>query len=117
MPSAVLIASDSSLSSLVPGASETRSAISVMPRCHFRGLVDHSMLAPGKAVPKMHDLGRRAAVVSDAPGTKELKELSLAIKTARQSCWCACSHPGIEAIVAEAARSTRTSISSRADSI
>src|SRR6266566_3807839 len=45
------------------------------------------------------------ALVSDAPGTKELKELSLAIKTAEGIVLVvACSHPGIEAIVAEAAK-------------
>jgi 7,8-dihydropterin-6-yl-methyl-4-(beta-D-ribofuranosyl)aminobenzene 5'-phosphate synthase len=45
------------------------------------------------------------ALVSDAPGTKELKELSLAIDTPDGIVLIvACSHPGIEAIVAEAAR-------------
>ncbi len=45
------------------------------------------------------------ALVSDAPGTKELKELSLAINTADGIVLVvACSHPGIETIVAEAAK-------------
>ena len=45
------------------------------------------------------------ALVSDAAGTKELKELSLAINTPEGIVLVVgCSHPGIEAIVAEAAR-------------
>jgi 7,8-dihydropterin-6-yl-methyl-4-(beta-D-ribofuranosyl)aminobenzene 5'-phosphate synthase len=45
------------------------------------------------------------ALVSDAPGTKELKELSLAINTPDGIVLLvACSHPGIETIVAEAAK-------------
>jgi len=45
------------------------------------------------------------ALVSDAPGTKELKELSLAIETPDGIVLVVgCSHPGIEAIVAEAAK-------------
>jgi 7,8-dihydropterin-6-yl-methyl-4-(beta-D-ribofuranosyl)aminobenzene 5'-phosphate synthase len=45
------------------------------------------------------------ALVSDAPGTKELKELSLAIDTPEGIVLIVgCSHPGIEAIVTEAAR-------------
>ena len=45
------------------------------------------------------------ALVSDATGTKELKELSLAINTPEGIVLVvACSHPGIEAIVAEAAK-------------
>src|SRR3984885_11937414 len=45
------------------------------------------------------------ALISDAPGTKELKELSLAINTQDGIVLVvACSHPGIEAIVAEAAK-------------
>jgi 7,8-dihydropterin-6-yl-methyl-4-(beta-D-ribofuranosyl)aminobenzene 5'-phosphate synthase len=44
------------------------------------------------------------AQISDAPGTKELKELSLAITTPDGIVLIVgCSHPGIEAIVAEAA--------------
>jgi 7,8-dihydropterin-6-yl-methyl-4-(beta-D-ribofuranosyl)aminobenzene 5'-phosphate synthase len=47
---------------------------------------------------------RLIAQVSDAPGTKELKELSLAINTpGGMVLIVGCSHPGIEAIVAEAA--------------
>ena len=45
------------------------------------------------------------ALVSDVPGTKELKELSLAINTADGIVLVVgCSHPGIEGIVAEAAK-------------
>ncbi len=45
------------------------------------------------------------ALVSAAPGTKELKELSLAISTPDGIVLVVgCSHPGIEAIVAEAAK-------------
>jgi 7,8-dihydropterin-6-yl-methyl-4-(beta-D-ribofuranosyl)aminobenzene 5'-phosphate synthase len=45
------------------------------------------------------------ALISDSPGTKELKELSLAIDTPDGIVLVVgCSHPGIEAIVAEAAR-------------
>lgn len=45
------------------------------------------------------------ALESDAPGIKELKELSLAINTPDGVVRVvACSHPGIESIVAEAAR-------------
>jgi 7,8-dihydropterin-6-yl-methyl-4-(beta-D-ribofuranosyl)aminobenzene 5'-phosphate synthase len=45
------------------------------------------------------------ALVSDAPGTKELKELSLAIDTPDGMVLVVgCAHPGIEAIVAEAAK-------------
>ena len=45
------------------------------------------------------------ALVSDAPGTKELKELSLAIDTSEGIVLVVgCAHPGLEGIVAEAAR-------------
>jgi len=45
------------------------------------------------------------ALVSDAPGTKELKELSLVINTPDGIVLVVgCSHPGIETIVAEAAK-------------
>ena len=45
------------------------------------------------------------ALVSDAPGTKELKEVSLAINTPDGIVLVVgCSHPGIETIVAEAAK-------------
>jgi 7,8-dihydropterin-6-yl-methyl-4-(beta-D-ribofuranosyl)aminobenzene 5'-phosphate synthase len=45
------------------------------------------------------------ALISDAPGTKELKELSLAFNTPDGVVLVvACAHPGIEAIVAEAAK-------------
>jgi 7,8-dihydropterin-6-yl-methyl-4-(beta-D-ribofuranosyl)aminobenzene 5'-phosphate synthase len=45
------------------------------------------------------------ALISDAPGTRELKELSLAIDTPEGLVLVVgCSHPGIEAIVAEAVK-------------
>ena len=45
------------------------------------------------------------ALISDAPGTKELKELSLAVNTPDGVVLVVgCSHPGIEAIVAEAVK-------------
>lgn len=45
------------------------------------------------------------ALVSDAPGTKELKELSLAVNTADGVVLVVgCAHPGIESIVAEATK-------------
>jgi 7,8-dihydropterin-6-yl-methyl-4-(beta-D-ribofuranosyl)aminobenzene 5'-phosphate synthase len=45
------------------------------------------------------------ALISDAPGTKELKELSLAIDTPDGVVLVVgCSHPGVEAIVAEAVK-------------
>ena len=48
------------------------------------------------------------ALVSDAPGTKELKELSLAIDTSEGVVLVVgCAHPGLEGIVAEAARIDR----------
>jgi 7,8-dihydropterin-6-yl-methyl-4-(beta-D-ribofuranosyl)aminobenzene 5'-phosphate synthase len=60
-------------------------------------LVDKTMeVAPGITL---------IALVSDAPGTKELKELSLAVSTPEGVVLVVgCSHPGIEAIVAEAAK-------------
>jgi 7,8-dihydropterin-6-yl-methyl-4-(beta-D-ribofuranosyl)aminobenzene 5'-phosphate synthase len=45
------------------------------------------------------------ALVSEAPGTKELKELSLAINTPEGVVVVVgCAHPGLEAIVAEATK-------------
>ena len=45
------------------------------------------------------------ALISDAPGTKELKELSLAVNTPDGVVLVVgCAHPGIESIVAEAAK-------------
>jgi 7,8-dihydropterin-6-yl-methyl-4-(beta-D-ribofuranosyl)aminobenzene 5'-phosphate synthase len=45
------------------------------------------------------------ALVSDAPGTKELKELSLAMDTAEGTVLVVgCSHPGIEAVVEAASK-------------
>ena len=45
------------------------------------------------------------ALISDAPGTKELKELSLAVNTADGIVLVVgCAHPGIESIVAEASK-------------
>ena len=67
---------------------------SAWPGAHFE-LVDQTrQVAPGVWL---------VALVSDAPGTKELKELSLAVATPQGTVLVVgCSHPGVEAIVAAA---------------
>jgi 7,8-dihydropterin-6-yl-methyl-4-(beta-D-ribofuranosyl)aminobenzene 5'-phosphate synthase len=69
---------------------------SAWPGANFE-LVDKTIeVAPGLTL---------IALVSDAPGTRELKELSLAINTSDGIVLVVgCSHPGIDAIVAEAAK-------------
>jgi 7,8-dihydropterin-6-yl-methyl-4-(beta-D-ribofuranosyl)aminobenzene 5'-phosphate synthase len=68
----------------------------VFPGANFQLIDKTTELAPGITL---------IALVSDAPGTKELKELSLAINTADGLVLVVgCSHPGIESIVAEAAK-------------
>jgi 7,8-dihydropterin-6-yl-methyl-4-(beta-D-ribofuranosyl)aminobenzene 5'-phosphate synthase len=68
----------------------------VFPGANIQLIDNTTELAPGITL---------IALVSDAPGTKELKELSLAIDTADGIVLVvACSHPGIEGIVAEAAK-------------
>src|ERR1700686_2143359 len=66
------------------------------PGAHIQLIDKTTEVAPGITL---------IALVSDAPGTKELKELSLAINTPDGIVLVVgCSHPGIEAIVAEAAK-------------
>jgi len=66
------------------------------PRANFELVDKTTQVAPGITL---------IAQVSDAPGTKELKELSLAIDTPEGLLLIVgCSHPGIESIVAEAAK-------------
>jgi 7,8-dihydropterin-6-yl-methyl-4-(beta-D-ribofuranosyl)aminobenzene 5'-phosphate synthase len=66
------------------------------PGANFQLIDKTTELAPGITL---------IALVSDAPGTKELKELSLAINTTDGLVLVVgCSHPGIENIVAEAAK-------------
>jgi 7,8-dihydropterin-6-yl-methyl-4-(beta-D-ribofuranosyl)aminobenzene 5'-phosphate synthase len=69
---------------------------SAWPTANFELIDKTTEVAPGVTL---------IALVSDAPGTKELKELSLAINTPDGVVVVVgCSHPGIEAIVAEAAK-------------
>jgi 7,8-dihydropterin-6-yl-methyl-4-(beta-D-ribofuranosyl)aminobenzene 5'-phosphate synthase len=69
---------------------------SAWPGARFELIDKTTEVAPGLTL---------IALVSDAPGTKELKELSLAINTREGIVLVVgCSHPGIEAIVAEAAK-------------
>ena len=68
----------------------------VFPSANIQLIDKNTEVAPGITL---------IALVSDAPGTKELKELSLAINTADGVVLVVgCSHPGIETIVAEAAK-------------
>jgi len=69
---------------------------SAWPGANF-GLIDKTTeVSPGMTL---------IDLVSDAPGTKELKELSLAINTPEGIVLIVgCSHPGIDAIVMEAAK-------------
>jgi 7,8-dihydropterin-6-yl-methyl-4-(beta-D-ribofuranosyl)aminobenzene 5'-phosphate synthase len=74
---------------------ETVKLGTVFPGASIRLIDKTTELAPGITL---------IAQVSDASGTKELKELSLAINTADGLVLVVgCSHPGIEGIVAEAA--------------
>ncbi len=67
---------------------------SAWPEAHFELVDKTTQVAPGVWL---------LALVSDAPGTKELKELSLAIDTPDGVVLVVgCSHPGIEAIVSAA---------------
>ncbi|MDR3575063.1 MAG: MBL fold metallo-hydrolase [Anaerolineaceae bacterium] len=69
---------------------------SAWPGANF-GLIDKTTeVSPGMTL---------IALVSDAPGTKELRELSLAINTPEGIVLIVgCSHPGIDGIVTEAAK-------------
>jgi 7,8-dihydropterin-6-yl-methyl-4-(beta-D-ribofuranosyl)aminobenzene 5'-phosphate synthase len=65
------------------------------PNAHFELIDQTTEIAPGITL---------IALISDAPGTKELKELSLAVNTADGIVLVVgCSHPGIERIVEAAA--------------
>lgn len=75
---------------------ETLSFGSAWPGAKFQPLSSTTEIAPGVWA---------IALVSDAPGTRELRELSLAIETGEGVVLVVgCSHPGIGAIVAEAAK-------------
>src|SRR6478672_8723938 len=75
---------------------ETMKFGSVFPRADIALIDKTTQVAPGITL---------IALVSDAPGTKELRELSLAIDTPDGIVLVVgCSHPGIEAIVAEAVK-------------
>jgi 7,8-dihydropterin-6-yl-methyl-4-(beta-D-ribofuranosyl)aminobenzene 5'-phosphate synthase len=68
----------------------------VFPGANIQLIDKTSEVAPGITL---------IALVSDAPGTRELKELSLAIDTPRGIVLVVgCSHAGIETVVAEAAK-------------
>jgi 7,8-dihydropterin-6-yl-methyl-4-(beta-D-ribofuranosyl)aminobenzene 5'-phosphate synthase len=69
---------------------------SAWPSAHFTLIAQDTEIAPG-----IHLI----ALVSDKPGTLELRELSLAIETpAGMVLVVGCAHPGIDRIVAAAAR-------------
>jgi 7,8-dihydropterin-6-yl-methyl-4-(beta-D-ribofuranosyl)aminobenzene 5'-phosphate synthase len=62
------------------------------PQARFRWIKETTEVTPGVSL---------VAVVSDVPGTREMRELSLALKTSQGLVLVAgCSHPGIEKIVA-----------------
>jgi 7,8-dihydropterin-6-yl-methyl-4-(beta-D-ribofuranosyl)aminobenzene 5'-phosphate synthase len=69
---------------------------SAWPDATFKPLTETTEIAPGVWA---------IAAVSDAPGTRELRELSLAIRTDEGLLLVVgCSHPGLPAIVAAAAK-------------
>jgi len=75
---------------------ETMKFGTVFPKAHIQLVDTTTEVAPGVTL---------IALISDAPGTKELKELSLAIDTPDGVMLIVgCSHPGIEAIAAEAVK-------------
>ena len=75
---------------------ETMKFGTVFPRADIQLVDKTTEVAPGITL---------IALISDAPGTRELKELSLAIDTPEGVVLVVgCSHPGIEAIVAEAVK-------------
>jgi 7,8-dihydropterin-6-yl-methyl-4-(beta-D-ribofuranosyl)aminobenzene 5'-phosphate synthase len=68
---------------------------SAWPRAHFELIESSQEIAPG-----IHLI----ALVSDKPGTLELREISLALQTPQGMVLVVgCSHPGIEKIIAETA--------------
>lgn len=75
---------------------ETMTFGSAWPGATFKPLSETTEIAPGVWA---------IATVSDAPGTRELRELSLAIRTDQGLLLVVgCSHPGLPVIVAEAAK-------------
>jgi 7,8-dihydropterin-6-yl-methyl-4-(beta-D-ribofuranosyl)aminobenzene 5'-phosphate synthase len=75
---------------------ETMKFGTVFPGAHIQLIDKTTEVVPGITL---------IALISDAPGTKELKELSLAINTPEGIVLIVgCAHPGIDAIVAEAAK-------------
>jgi 7,8-dihydropterin-6-yl-methyl-4-(beta-D-ribofuranosyl)aminobenzene 5'-phosphate synthase len=75
---------------------EPRPSGSPWPTAHFKQIRETTEVAPGIFV---------IAAVSDTPGTKEMYELSLAIRTPEGIVLVVgCSHPGIERIVEAATR-------------
>lgn len=75
---------------------ETMKFGTVFPRANIELIDKTTEVVPGITL---------IALVSDAPGTKELKELSLAVDTPDGVVLVVgCSHPGIEGIVAEAVK-------------
>lgn len=75
---------------------ETMKFGTAFPGAHIQLIDKTTEVAPGITL---------IALISDAPGTRELKELSLAINTPDGMVLVVgCAHPGIEAIVAEAAK-------------
>lgn len=75
---------------------ETLSFGSAWPGAHFNPLAKTTEIAPGVWA---------IATVSDVAGTRELRELSLAVRTPQGLLLVVgCSHPGLPLIVAEAAR-------------
>lgn len=75
---------------------ETMTFGSAWPDANFKPLTETTEIAPGVWA---------IAAVSDAPGTRELRELSLAIRTDQGLLLVVgCSHPGLPAIVAAAAK-------------
>lgn len=75
---------------------ETMKFGTVFPGANIQLIDKTTEVAPGITL---------VALISDAPGTRELRELSLAIDTPEGVVLVVgCSHPGIEAIVAEAAK-------------
>ena len=78
-------------------------------RARLRSYHEHNEAARTAEVLPRLEAGERIALVSDAPGTRELKELSLAANTPDGVVLLVgCSHPGIEKIVEATAVSSAT---------
>ena len=75
---------------------DTLQSVSAWSGAKLRPIAQTTELAPGVWV---------IATVSDVPGTRELRELSLAVRTSEGFLLVVgCSHPGLPVIVAEAAK-------------